>query len=203
MKKPGLVPTLLCLVWFGAVIKGMTILWDYQDTAGKNGVSPVQWPRASRVARSTDHPMLVMAVHPHCPCSRASLDELAILMTQLHGHLSACVLFYKPSGFDDKWVQTDLWKSAALLPDVRVLRDDDGREARIFGALTSGQTIVYDKTGRLMFSGGITAARGHSGDNAGFRSILSSVRQGIPGLLHSPVYGCSLETPSQGTSWKR
>ena len=39
-----------------------------------------------------------------------------------------------------------------------------------FGAETSGQTLLYDRDGRLLFSGGTTGSRGHDGDNAGFAS---------------------------------
>ena len=52
-----------------------------------------------------------------------------------------------------------------------MLRDDDGAEARRFGAETSGQTLLYDARGALAFSGGITGARGHAGDNAGRASL--------------------------------
>ena len=53
------------------------------------------------------------------------------------------------------------------LPDVTVVRDDMAGEARRFGAVTSGQTLLFDTQGNLLFSGGITAARAQAGDNAG------------------------------------
>ena len=33
-------------------------------------------------------------------------------------------------------------------------------------AWTSGETMLYDASGRLVFAGGITGSRGHGGDNA-------------------------------------
>jgi hypothetical protein len=48
-----------------------------------------------------------------------------------------------------------------------------GHEACLFGAATWGQTMVYGRDGRLLFSGGITAARGHYGDNAGTQAIAA------------------------------
>jgi hypothetical protein len=131
------------------------------------------------------------------------MDELALLMTRLQGHLSACVLFYKPSNFNENWEKTDLWQSAVIIPGVTVLRDDDGREAQRFGASTSGQTMLYDPAGRLLFSGGLTASRGHMGDSIGFQTIVSWVLHGVVGRARSPVYGCSLETPTMRTTWKR
>jgi hypothetical protein len=145
--------------------------------------------------------MLVMAVHPYCPCSRASLGELALLMTRLHGRISACVLFYKPQGFSEAWEKTDLWQSAAAIPGVAVLRDEGGLEAFRFGALTSGQTMVYDVSGSLLFSGGITSSRGHLGDNAGFEAIVSSVLHGREERASTPVFGCLLG--NEGALWKK
>jgi hypothetical protein len=40
-----------------------------------------------------------MAIHPHCPCSRASIGELSILMAHSRGRLAAFVVFVEPPGF--------------------------------------------------------------------------------------------------------
>ena len=75
------------------------------------------------------------------------------------------------------------------------MMDGDGREARLFQAVTSGQTILYDSHGRLLFSGGITASRGHSGDNAGRSAIVSLVNAEVPDRTETLVFGCPLFTP--------
>jgi hypothetical protein len=62
---------------------------------------------------------------------------------------------------------------------VTVVRDDSGREAGRFGAATLGQTLLYDADGSLLFSGGITAARGHAGDNAGRSELVSLLNRGL------------------------
>ena len=73
---------------------------------------------------------------------------------------------------------------------------DDGREARLFGAATSGQTMVYGRNGHLLFSGGITAARGHYGDNAGASAIGALLEQPTPQSgRKTAVYGCALFAP--------
>jgi hypothetical protein len=197
------VPALLSVLWFGGVIAGMTWLRNYQNMPGRAGVASGLWPGRSPIVRPTDRPILIMAVHPHCPCTRASVGELALLMTRLQGQLSACVLFYKPKRFAANWEKTDLWQSAARIPGVTVRSDMDGVEARRFGAFTSGQTLVYDKSGRLLFSGGITDSRGHWGDNAGFQMIVSQITRGRRPPLHSPVFGCSLNTSEPEAAWKK
>jgi hypothetical protein len=133
-----------------------------------------------------------MLVHPHCPCTRATIGELAELMAHCQGRLTAYVLFLKPAGFSDDWEKTDLWQSAASIPGVNVIVDDDGAEARRFHSATSGQTILYDAEGHLLFSGGITASRGHAGDNDGQSAIISLVNDGAASRTVTSVFGCPL-----------
>jgi len=110
--------------------------------------------------------------------------------------MAAFVVFVTPPGFGENWTKTDLWSSVGLIPGVtRII--DNGAESNLFGAATSGQTMVYDHRGRLLFSGGITAARGHFGDNAGVSAIVALL--GGPahaGLARTAVYGCPLFAPS-------
>jgi hypothetical protein len=179
-------------VWAIAVTAGMSVLWDYASRPGPGARPPRRWPEGSRIARSLDRATLMMLVHPQCPCSRASLRELAALMTSLRDRVSAHVLFLQPAGLADDWTRTDLWESAAAIPGVETMQDHDGAEARRFAAATSGQVILYDAGGRLLFSGGITPARGHSGDSAGHDAILALLTGGPSERTETPVFGCAL-----------
>lgn len=138
--------------------------------------------------------MLVMFAHPKCPCSRASIQELAVLMARSNGALHARVYFYRPAGTEAGWERTDLWRSAASIPGVEVMVDVEGLTALSFHASVSGETQVYRSTGALAFSGGITAARGHQGDNEGRRAILEILT--TPSTpRHTRVFGCYLRGP--------
>jgi hypothetical protein len=55
--------------------------------------------------------------------------------------------------------------------------------------------MLYDGNGRLLFSGGITGARGHSGDNAGRSTVLSLLSRDTVDRAETPVFGCSLFDP--------
>jgi hypothetical protein len=178
-----------------SVAVGMSVLWAYASHPGPGAHPPRHWPEGSRIARSPDRATLLMLVHPRCPCSRASVGELAALMTPLHGRLSAHVLFLQPAGLPDDWTQTDLWESAAAIPGVEMVQDHDGVEARRFGAVTSGQVILYDAGGELLFSGGVTPARGHSGDSTGRDAILALLIDGASEASETSVFGCSLFGP--------
>ena len=186
--------------WLAAVGAGMGVLAAYDHTPGTPAAPPSVWPPASAIARVPGIPTLILFAHPQCPCSRASVHELAEIMASVPGHLSAHVLFLKPAPFEPAWAQTDLWASATAIPGVTVALDDRGTEARSFGAVTSGQVVLYDTNGVLRFAGGLTSARGREGDSAGRRAILALLTRGIADRRDAAVFGCSLLDPAPPTS---
>ena len=185
-------PRLLVGSWLVAVSAGFALLYAYVNAPGAAASPPADWPAGTRVARSEAGWDLVMLAHPRCPCTRASLRELARLVAQAEERVAVHVLFYRPEDAEDGWERTDLWASAAAIPGVEVLADEEGLEAQRFGASTSGQVVLYDPDGRVAFSGGITPARGHSGDSTGRRSILSLVTGGESAAREAFVFGCPI-----------
>ncbi len=186
----------LAVLWLLIVSVGLGTIWTYEQTPGVAAEPPAQWPNSSRIQRTPGEATLIILAHPHCPCTRASIGELAAIMAHSQGRLTAYVLFIKPTATSDDWGNTDLWQSAAAIPGVKVILDPDGREAMLFHASTSGQSVLYDSAGNLLFSGGITASRGHSGDNDGANAILSLVNAGVSDRTETLVYGCPLFDPN-------
>jgi len=184
------------ILWLLVISFGLWILWGYENNPGKAAKPPKQWPADSKILPARDHATLVMLAHPHCPCTRATIGELASIMAHSQGRLTAYVLFLKPTGFSEEWEKSDLWQSAASIPGVTAVIDDEGAEANRFHAATSGQTLLYDAAGLLLFSGGITGSRGHSGDNAGQAAIVSLVNSGAADLTETSVFGCPLFDPN-------
>jgi hypothetical protein len=168
------------------------VLLVYENKPGESARAKAHWPTESRLARVADRPTLILLAHPQCTCTRASLAELGEVLGRAHLQPKTYVLFLKPSQFFDGWEQSDLWRTATSLPNVTVVRDDDGVEAERFGAVTSGQTMLYDAKGELLFSGGITGSRGHAGDNAGRSSLLALLDHGTSLRRSTSVFGCSL-----------
>ena len=113
-------------------------------------------------------------------------------MAHAQNRVTTYVVFYRPLEAEAGWEQTDLWRSAAAIPRVQVTRDDNGADATVFDAATSGQALLYDAGGRLIFSGGVTGARGHSGDNAGRRALTALLNGDRSSLSRTPVFGCLL-----------
>src|SRR5437868_9934036 len=127
--KRSLLTAVLGLVWAGLIAAGLRPLSKYETAPGQVGVVPSAWPAESSVTLSKDRPTLVMAAHPQCPCTRASMDELAQVMAHAQGKVRAYVLFYTPRGSAADWQNTSLRRSAGQIPGVTVLTDVDGVEA--------------------------------------------------------------------------
>jgi hypothetical protein len=181
------------VLWFSGAASGLWVLWAYENRPGTAASAPGSWPRESDLARDAGRPTLILLAHPLCTCTAASLTELAEILARARVRPKTYVLFLKPRGVSDDWEKTDLWRRAAALQDVTVVRDDDGLKAKMFGAATSGQTFVYDARGTLLFSGGITGARGHVGENAGRAAVLASLnRPEVDANPRTGVFGCPL-----------
>ncbi len=195
--RPNRVRTVaLAVAWSAACAGGFAALGEYQATPG--GAAPAaDWPAGSRVPRATVGDTLVLVIHPQCPCSRATIDNLAVLMAHCPaGRVAAVAVFVRPAGMPAGWERTDLWTSAEAIPGVTVAADPGGVEAARFGAATSGQALLFDPAGRLLFGGGLTPGRGHAGDCGGTDAVLAIVRGDRPTAAPTPVFGCPLTGPT-------
>lgn len=114
-------------------------------------------------------------------------------MAKIEGKAHVYAVFVQPKGWDEREVKDQpLWRHASSVPGVETILDPEGREAKLFGALTSGHMIGFDDRGRLEFSGGITIGRGHMGDNPGLLAVTQFVITGHAPLQQTKVFGCSL-----------
>jgi len=207
----------LTLLWSG-LVAGSFYLWSaYEQQPGE---IPDSHPAAEAVRGRWQ---LGMFVHPHCPCSRASLQELRRLLEQLSRPptevpVQATVYLVCPPEAPPGWEEGELLTQLHRWHDVTVVIDRDGRKAQRWNVTTSGHVIVVDPDGRVRFRGGITPGRGRQGDNRGSRQILQILRGGLlppgPGddtwsglkedetgvgpMPTTPVFGCPLGTPSAG-----
>lgn len=199
MKRRTLVTAALIaagVIWTATVGAMVQSIRRFETTAGRAAAALPSWPRESRIHPSPDRWTLVMLIHPHCGCSRASLEELAGIIERSGPSLETYVLVYRPADFRSGWEKTGVLEAATRLRGARVVMDTDGAEARRFGGFTSGQTFLYDREGRLRFSGGITSLRGHAGANRGSMDVVEIVRLQRRQGEH-PVFGCAIVTPGE------
>lgn len=178
-------------IWILVILGGFILLERYSNKEGAPALARVQWPKTTGIALAPEGPTLVLFAHPRCPCSAATLSELQVLLHDVKTPPALRIQFYLPTNKDEAWAKTRLWETAQHLKGS-VSLDPDGKEAQIFGARTSGQTFLYNPAGELLFSGGITGARGHAGDNAGRRNLATAIETGKKAGPGSPVFGCAL-----------
>lgn len=148
----------LSAVAFGAIA-------ERSSRPGIAGRAPASWPAASHLERTPGRATLVMVAHTKCSCTRASLSELERVMARAGARAEAFVVFVGPREAG----VLDPRATARAIPGVRVVEDDG--EARAFAAATSGQVMLYDSAGALVFRGGLTASRGHEGESVGGETV--------------------------------
>lgn len=181
----------LIAAWSGCVACGLLALLGYELTPSAERDLAPRWPDETHLVRDAERPTLLAFFHPHCPCSRASMAELAIVADRCKERARLQIAFTVPEG-DSAWQQTSLTHAANQIPGATVHFDKDGVEADRFGARASGEVVLYGHRGELLFRGGITASRGHEGDNAGRAELIRAIEAGAPSAWCGPVYGCPL-----------
>jgi hypothetical protein len=190
------------LAWALLVSAGMLGLMRYAAAPGKSGQAPQSWPTNESISPAPGRFNLVLSLHPQCPCSVATAEELSGILARTGEAMEVHALVFTPAGAGNDWSKTSLIETVEQLPHVRIIRDVDGRQAERFGALTSGDAQLYSPDGELIFHGGVTGARGHAGDNAGRDAVEDLVLGGGSSLHSTPVFGCSLQAQAERSDEK-
>lgn len=168
-------------------ITGLCLLQIHAKTPGARSQQLQSWPPGSTIRPSETQPTLVVFFHPQCPCSLSTFTELQKLLPKIQTRVQIVAVLVVPPGLADAWVNSRLSKLIAGTPNLLVIVDTDAQEAKLFGIRTSGHAILFDRHRGLQFSGGLTASRGHEGDNIGCAAIDR--------LINDPVYACWLRSP--------
>ena len=179
------------LLWLGLIAGGYAWLLRYSFAAGKTTTAPRRIPPSLATAAPSTRLQLFVALHPHCPCSRATVRELAKIASQRTEARDVIVLMYKPADKQDSWLEGALLDECRRM-NCRVRPDPDGKLAASLGSLTSGGVALYDADGRLRYQGGVTASRGHEGDNTGERAVIEILRGSRENYKSMPVFGCPI-----------
>jgi hypothetical protein len=186
----------LAACWLATLIAGLALLRQYESTPGAADESLDTWPAASELPAPAGRATILLFAHPRCPCTVASLENLAWVLDRAPIGTRAIVVLVRPPGAGAEWEHSNLADSIASMPRIELHLDSDGPEARRFGAETSGQTFLYDAAGRLAYRGGLTAGRGLTGPSIGRTALLSRLTELPASVAAAAVYGCPLFTPS-------
>jgi hypothetical protein len=188
----ALFPWVCALAVWGAVIAaGCLVLEAYATSPGARGRSLPDWPQNCVVSNDGRHPTLLIFLHPQCPCSSASIDELKEIVERCGDRARLHAVVLRTDALEREGV-ADIERSLADVRGIRIWPDQGGALARRFGVFTSGHVLLYDSSGRLTFSGGITPTRAHRGDNLGRSAILSAILGVSSDRGSTPVFGCPL-----------
>lgn len=168
------------------------------------------WPKSSRVSRADNRSTLLFFIHPRCPCTRASVAELEKLLTgdvlreqQLPEVVVVAVI---PSQASAEWRDSKTIQRAMQLPNAALFWDYGGKESKLFGAVASGTVMFFGADGRRTFAGGVTAMRGHEGNNVGSQRLHATLMQSQDRPLEViPTFGCRLwaSESEEGSALKR
>jgi hypothetical protein len=179
-------------VWIGCVVAGFAGLQNYASTPGSARSPDDDAQTFLERYRQPKHGLVVMAVHPLCPCTDASLDELGDLLARSQGACDAVILEFRPAMPPADWPTRASVQHLGGVT-VPVLLDEGGKMAAQLGAQTSGHAVFVDAAGVIRFHGGITLARGHRGRSPAQDAILAALQGAEMPLSAAPVFGCALE----------
>src|SRR5262245_56961175 len=108
--------TPLIVAWSVCAGLGLAKMLTYELTPAPAAAAPASWPPSAAVDRDPSCPTLVLFLHPHCPCSRATLAELERLIATSNGRFALRIVFVPPEGTSDAWNGTALYRAAEKIP---------------------------------------------------------------------------------------
>lgn len=179
-------------IWLGLIGIGFVAMLIYQHKPGQPSEIVANWPSATPIPFDPVHGNLLVFVHPRCACSLASLNELARIQARCKDQLAIQILMYQPSNAAPDWHQSPIVDMAKQIPGANQVLDQDGIEAKRFGATTSGQVILFAPNGDRIFTGGITHSRAHEGNNLGRQTVENYVCHGEITVDQTQPFGCPL-----------
>lgn len=177
------------VLWAAVVVGGFGFLFGYAGRAGASGAAPGAWPSDSALLAGEGREVLVF-VHPSCPCTHASLEALDRTLQRAGGRTRTRVIAVGEHGGTGR-----ILARAAAIEGAERVDDPLGDEVRRFGVATSGHVLAY-VDGALVFSGGVTPARGHEGSGSGCGDLVAALEGRVATPVQRPVYGCGLIDPA-------
>ncbi|MCU0711848.1 MAG: hypothetical protein MUC43_07290 [Pirellula sp.] len=134
-----------------------------------------QWPSTTKVSLGDSTQHLVVFVHPFCPCTRATLRNLDEALRD--SDLKVSVVQLRNEKLESSHAPISHIADLSRKNGWNLILDDNGVEARAFGAMTSGECMLFSSSGERLFIGGVTASRGHLGNNEGLDVLKGIVHR--------------------------
>lgn len=209
---------LLMAVWLLLLSGGFGYLVYYQFKAGETGPgvahvnqgiaqlmaidvsSQLTSDLSERIGAETGKPIAVVFLHPHCPCSQATVAMIERSLSTLpNEQYEIMFIHYVSMDHDQQWNNSALIRKVHSIPRVTVIPDPHSHIAAAFGARISGEVLAFDSSGTRAYHGGVTNSRGHEGANPGIEAMEAVLRGETPELAELPTYGCVLTEQTETT----
>ena len=184
--------------WVIAVAVSVYAVERYASRPGTASPVSMSWPESTQLTLAPDKPTALLFAHPKCPCTQATIREFQRIEARHPSAFETTVVFPVTPNLVEEWRDTRLVSEARNIQSAQIVFDNGGIESDRFACTVSGQVLLFAPDGHLLYSGGITAARGHEGMNGGQEAFeYQLTHPESPGTTF-PVFGCGLvrNTPS-------
>jgi hypothetical protein len=182
-----------------AVVGGYGLLIAHATTPGAAGSVVANLPAAlrARLGVAANVPVVLVAVHPQCPCLPATLAALADVVGT-RSRVAVKLLVQAPRHVPAEWSAAAVDSLRRSWPTGVVVDDPDSEMALALGCRTSGHVVFFTTDDCLRFDGGITESRGHAGPNAAARALATALAGSGQAVGRTAVFGCPLVADSDG-----
>lgn len=179
----------LIFVWIAVCLSILYLLAEYSSLKGVRGINPNKFPVEGNINFIEDKFNLLFFVHPKCPCTLASFNELKKITSRISKPYVTKVIFSIPEGFSNDWAkESRLYKNASFLGEKNLVLDKDEFNSKLFNIKTSGHLLIYNSKRELIYSGGVTGSRAHEGDNLYSDNALKAIETNSS--QEGEVFGC-------------
>ena len=183
--------------WLTAILLGMSGMLAHRYASGAIAINSA-WPLQSKLSLHPSERTLLVFLHPQCPCAAATVEEISRMLAKAGQQADLQLVVFRPENQSQEWSETPTIQRAQLLGASRCWDDVNGRIASQFHVSTSGQVLLFETDGRLLFNGGVTDSRGHQGDNPNADALIQLLMQSSQNMQQTvvrDVFGCEI-TPA-------
>lgn len=139
---------------------------------------------------------LILMIHPDCPCTKATMRNLSTILESTRIPIKAEIVAAMPEGY--KGPRANLAIARSIVKSDLVVMSESSASER-FGARTSGHLFVFDPDRNLVYSGGLTPARGAEDASSSLKWFQALVTQ-YPVASSGPTFGCPLAARRRGVT---
>lgn len=180
--------------WLVLVVFALTSFTAYKGVAGPS--QTLQSSVAQTLPSHSDEgtTRLIAFVHPFCPCSLATLSNIDLATTRIASPIEVSIVISDLSSNANEVSPAESFSRRFPKWSVSKLSLE---EINRRGVATSGHVLLIAKDEQILFSGGITKARGHVGECRGLNELIHAAEQTQntgSEVRALPVFGCSFAT---------